>query len=227
MLACLEPVRIMGWPNAGADLRDFADRAGSLFGSSSAAAASSSVRIARGPDQQIGAIAVGASWIVRAKHDQIVLLAARYGLPTMFPYGFDVRGTGELFSYGPDILDAYRQRGVYTGRILKGEKPGDLPVLLPTKFEFVINLRTASRHTKRRTLAAVAAANGAVIADAFTAFYAAASSSPTAGGKPCLAGLLNVNPSDQSSCDEHPAQSGHILIADIVEATYRAARPRD
>jgi lysophospholipase L1-like esterase len=78
-----------------------------------------------------------------------------------------------------------------------------------------------------QTLTAVAAANGAVIADAFTAFYAASSSSPAAGGKPCLAGLLNVNPSDQSSCDEHPAQSGHMLIADIVEATYRAARPRD
>jgi putative ABC transport system substrate-binding protein len=94
-------------------------------------------------EQQIGAIVVGASLIVRAKRDQIVLLAARYGLPTMFPYGVDVRGTGGLFSYGTDPTEMLRQAGVYTGRILKGEKPGDLPVVQPTKFEFVINLRTA------------------------------------------------------------------------------------
>jgi putative ABC transport system substrate-binding protein len=94
-------------------------------------------------EQQIGAIVVGTDVTVRGKRDQILTLAARYGLPTMFPYGVDVRGTGGLFSYGPDANDVIRQAGAYTGRILKGEKPADLPVVQPTKFEFVVNLRTA------------------------------------------------------------------------------------
>jgi putative ABC transport system substrate-binding protein len=93
-------------------------------------------------EQQIGAIMVGSSVIVRAKRDQIVLLAARYALPTMFDRGLDARAGG-LFSYGSEFLDVYRQAGAYTGRLLKGEKPADLPVVQPTKFEFVINLRTA------------------------------------------------------------------------------------
>jgi len=93
-------------------------------------------------DQQIGAVVVGTSAIVRTKRDQIVLLAARFALPTMFAFPPDVRAGG-LFSYASDIIDVTRQAGAYTGRILKGEKPADLPVQLPTKFEFVINLRTA------------------------------------------------------------------------------------
>ncbi len=93
-------------------------------------------------EQQIGAVVVGASAILRAKHDQIVLLAARFALPTMFAFVADVRAGG-LISYGPVLNEVVRQCGAYTGRILKGEKPGDLPVVLPTKFEFAINLRTA------------------------------------------------------------------------------------
>jgi putative ABC transport system substrate-binding protein len=92
--------------------------------------------------QQIGAIAVGGSEIVRTKRDQIVLLAARFALPTMFANRLDVRAGG-LFSYTIDGLDIIRQAGAYTGRILKGEKPTDLPVVQSTKFEFIINLRTA------------------------------------------------------------------------------------
>jgi putative ABC transport system substrate-binding protein len=93
-------------------------------------------------EQQTGAIVTGTSVTVRAKSDQIALVAARFALPTMFAYGLDVRAGG-LFSYGNDIIDVIRQAGAYTGRILKGEKPADLPVVQPTKFEFVINLRTA------------------------------------------------------------------------------------
>jgi lysophospholipase L1-like esterase len=78
-----------------------------------------------------------------------------------------------------------------------------------------------------QTLAAAAKANGAVVADAFTAFQAAAST-PFAGGKTCNAGLLNVNPADptQQTCDVHPAQSGHQLLAEAVEAAFSAATLR-
>jgi putative ABC transport system substrate-binding protein len=93
-------------------------------------------------EQQIGAVAVGTSAIVRSKRDQIFLLAARFALPTIFSTSFDVRAGG-LFSYGNQPFDTIRQTGAYTGRILKGEKPADLPVVQPTKFEVVINLRTA------------------------------------------------------------------------------------
>jgi putative tryptophan/tyrosine transport system substrate-binding protein len=90
----------------------------------------------------VGAILVGGSVIVRAKRDQILSLAARFALPTMFFYSDDARAGG-LLSYSPNLSETYRQMGAYAGRILKGEKPGDLPVVQPTKFEFVINLQTA------------------------------------------------------------------------------------
>jgi putative ABC transport system substrate-binding protein len=93
-------------------------------------------------EQQAGAIVVGASVILTANRDQILSLAARFALPTMFSNALDMR-EGALSSYGPDIIEIFRQVGVYTGRILKGEKPGDLPIIQPTKFEFVINLKTA------------------------------------------------------------------------------------
>jgi putative ABC transport system substrate-binding protein len=93
-------------------------------------------------EQQIGAILVGNSVIVRDRVNQMLFLAARFALPTMFSSGLAVRAGG-LFSYGSDLTDVMRQAGVYTGRILKGEKPEDLPVVQPTKFKFTINLRTA------------------------------------------------------------------------------------
>ena len=93
-------------------------------------------------EQQAGAIVVGASRAVGAKRDQILSLAARFALPTMFFTSWDAR-EGALLSYGPDVDDGSRQMGAYTGRILKGEKPGDLPIIQSIKFQFVINLKTA------------------------------------------------------------------------------------
>jgi putative ABC transport system substrate-binding protein len=93
-------------------------------------------------EQRAGAILVSASPIVDAKRDQILSHAARFAIPTMFAYSHDARAGG-LLSYGPDLNELFRQMGAYTGRILKGEKPGDLPVQFPTKFELVVNLKTA------------------------------------------------------------------------------------
>ena len=79
----------------------------------------------------------------RALHRElIVTLAARHHLPIVYPYRFFVT-SGGLISYGPDLVSQYRRAAGYVDRILKGEKPADLPVQAPTKYELVINLKTA------------------------------------------------------------------------------------
>ena len=83
----------------------------------------------------------GDAWFI-ARRAQMVTLAARHALPTLYPMREDAEAGG-LISYGTDVLENHRLVGVYTGRILRGEKPTELPVLRPTKFELVINLMTA------------------------------------------------------------------------------------
>jgi putative ABC transport system substrate-binding protein len=89
-----------------------------------------------------GGLIVTASGLANIHRDLIITLAARHRLPAVYSYRFFVAGGG-LISYGPDRVDPYRRAAGYVDRILKGEKPADLPVQQPTRYELVINLKTA------------------------------------------------------------------------------------
>jgi putative tryptophan/tyrosine transport system substrate-binding protein len=133
-------------PNAEPQVRELMDaaRSAGLSGQSLRAGTEDELApvFAKLREQANAALLIGGDGFLINYADQIVALAARHQIPTMY---FQRRfpAVGGLISYGPDASDPYRQAGIYVGRILKGAKPADLPVLQPTKFELVINLNTA------------------------------------------------------------------------------------
>lgn len=134
------------YPSAAAEIRDVAEGARNLGLTIKTADARTEgdfeAAFAALSDQKVAGLVVADDPFLQSRRDQIVGLAARHRMPAVY-FSRDFADAGGLMSYGPNIVDAYRLVGVYTGRILKGEKPADLPVLQPAKFELVINLKTA------------------------------------------------------------------------------------
>jgi len=135
-----------GYPDADRELREVQDAAGAINRHLHILRATTEAEIdaafATLAQQGAGALLVTSDALFVGQRDQLVALAARYRLPAMYVQR-EFPEAGGLISYAPDFTDGYRQAGVYAGKILKGANPGDLPVVQPTKFELVINLKTA------------------------------------------------------------------------------------
>jgi putative ABC transport system substrate-binding protein len=93
-------------------------------------------------EKRAGAILIGGDALFLSSHHQLIVLAARYRIPALFEQRDSVLAGG-LMSYGPSAKSAYRSAGIYVSQILKGANTSELPILLPTKYDFVINLKTA------------------------------------------------------------------------------------
>ena len=134
------------FPPAARQLRDLEDAARTIgqriFVSKASNDAELDAAFASLLKQQVGALLVAADPYFDTRRNRIIAFAARNRLPAIYHFR-EFAVAGGLVSYGPSITDGYRQAGLYAGRILKGAKPADLPVVRPVKFEFVINLKTA------------------------------------------------------------------------------------
>jgi putative tryptophan/tyrosine transport system substrate-binding protein len=93
-------------------------------------------------EHRVGGVLAVSDNFLYSRRDQIITLAARYSIPMMHPFRADA-AAGGLLRYGTDVEEVYRQAGLYAGRVLKGERPGELPIQQPTKFDLVLNLKTA------------------------------------------------------------------------------------
>jgi putative ABC transport system substrate-binding protein len=133
-------------PNAEADTRDLQAAAKALGRRLHVLTAGTERELetvfAAAVEQKVGALFINIDSFLFDRREQIAGLAARYKIPTIHPFREYV-AAGGLMSYGASFVAAWRQSGIYVGRILKGAKPADLPVLQPTKFDLVINLKAA------------------------------------------------------------------------------------
>ena len=96
----------------------------------------------QGSQERAEALVVSDAVLFSLEREQVIALASHYGIPAIYHWP-EFAAAGGLLSYGASVAFAFRQVGAYTGRILKGEKPSDLPVQQPTRFELVVNLKTA------------------------------------------------------------------------------------
>jgi putative tryptophan/tyrosine transport system substrate-binding protein len=149
LVPAANPIGVLTNPNfadAHTQLRDVENAAESLGSELLVLKASTELEIDAAftnlAQQKIGAVLIASDPFFTTRRDQLAALASRHAIPAMFDLR-EYAAAGGLMSYGASLTDGYRQGGIYTGRILKGEKPANLPVLQPTMFELVINLKTA------------------------------------------------------------------------------------